>query len=128
MRFFTIAITSFAACAYAIPQLTGGMRVTDTSNQPRDQQGTDEINIPEHFACTADSDCVIRNVGNCCGYYPKCANADAELPDPCPGPGMAGVCGFPTIDSCKCGSHGGCISLQGETTVHGHQFDDSNKS
>ncbi|VUC29347.1 unnamed protein product [Clonostachys rosea] len=126
MRFFTIAITSLAACAYASPQLTGGMRATDTSHQPRSQpRGTDEIHIPEHLACIEDSDCVIRNVGNCCGYYPMCANADAELPDPCPEPGMFGVCGFPAIDSCKCGSRGGCISLQGENTVHGNQFDDS---
>lgn len=68
--------------------------------------------VPPHLACTQDSDCVIRNVGNCCGYYPQCANAGATLPKPCPG-GGASICGFPVIESCKCGSNGGCVSLQG---------------
>lgn len=57
--------------------------------------------------CQSDSDCVEKNVGNCCGGYPKCVRKDS-LPNPawvskfCVAQGMAGVCGFPKIDGCKC--------------------------
>jgi hypothetical protein len=54
------------------------------------------------YACRQASDCTIRNVGNCCGYYPRCVNANAILTPPDCSGGMAGVCGFPTITSCEC--------------------------
>lgn len=56
---------------------------------------------PIDYSCGADSDCVIKNVGNCCGYYPKCVNKDFTPGPACPDGGM-GVCGFPTIDYCRC--------------------------
>lgn len=58
-------------------------------------------------SCRVDSDCEIKNVGNCCGYFPACVNADAE-PDPeavmahCAETGMSSVCGFRHIESCSC--------------------------
>lgn len=30
-------------------------------------------------SCKASSDCVVKNVENCCGYYPLCVNKDAVL-------------------------------------------------
>lgn len=59
------------------------------------------------YSCTTDSDCEVMNVGNCCGYYPKCLNKDS-VTDPegvaeeCKKNGLASVCGFPSIDSCSC--------------------------
>ncbi|MCD9028923.1 hypothetical protein LDO26_11960 [Luteimonas sp. BDR2-5] len=58
-------------------------------------------------SCRVDSDCAVKNVGNCCGYQPACVNAAAE-PDPaavqadCARRGMAGVCGFVDIEACSC--------------------------
>ena len=59
------------------------------------------------YSCKTDSDCVIKNVGNCCGYYPKCVNKAFE-PNPeavqesCREKGLVSVCGFPEISSCEC--------------------------
>jgi hypothetical protein len=63
------------------------------------------------YACKVNLDCVITNVGNCCGYYPRCANVSATfVPPVCTG-GQAGACGFPSIDSCECRQNT-CVSLQ----------------
>lgn len=58
-------------------------------------------------SCKVDADCTVKNVGNCCGYYPACVNVDSPT-DPagvqaaCAASGMAGVCGFPEISACQC--------------------------
>lgn len=59
------------------------------------------------YGCSSDSDCEVKNVGNCCGYYPACVNKDSPTdPDAvraeCAKQGRAGVCGFPSITSCQC--------------------------
>ncbi len=60
-----------------------------------------------NYSCRTASDCEIKDVHNCCGYYPKCVNKDS-FTDPslvenlCQEQGMAGVCGFPEVNSCKC--------------------------
>lgn len=77
-------------------------------------QGTataqDDLSIvPEaHDAsCKVDSDCVVMDVGNCCGTYPACLNVNAK-PDPqavrdkCEKDGVSSICGFPDIRSCSC--------------------------
>lgn len=59
------------------------------------------------FDCQVDTDCAVMDVGNCCGHYPACVNT-ASTPDPaavareCAERGMAGICGFPVIESCAC--------------------------
>ena len=64
--------------------------------------------------CKVDSDCVVKDVGNCCGYYPACLNK-ASPTDPagvkaqCAKDGMASECGFPTIEGCRC-ANGQCIA------------------
>lgn len=63
------------------------------------------------YACKQNLDCVITNVGNCCGYYPRCANVSATFAPPVCTEGQAGVCGFPSIDSCECRQNV-CVSLQ----------------
>jgi len=59
------------------------------------------------YSCTADADCAVKNVGNCCGAMPACVNVDSAV-DPaavqsqCAKDGRAGVCGFREIESCSC--------------------------
>lgn len=62
---------------------------------------------PVDTTCSTDADCTVKNVGNCCGYYPACVNVDSPT-DPkgvqaeCARKGMASVCGFQDISSCSC--------------------------
>lgn len=72
-------------------------------------------------SCTTDADCTVKNVGNCCGYYPACVNADSPT-DPegvqarCAAEGRAGVCGFPEIASCQC-VQGSCQASRREALL-----------
>ena len=58
-------------------------------------------------SCRSDADCAVKNVGNCCGYYPACVNKDSPT-DPegvqaqCAKSGMMSVCGFADISACSC--------------------------
>lgn len=59
------------------------------------------------YSCGTDADCVVKNVGNCCGAYPACVNrASPTFPErvkaECGRKGMAGTCGFPVIEGCAC--------------------------
>lgn len=59
------------------------------------------------YSCTTDADCTVKDVGNCCGYYPQCLNVDSPT-DPkavqaeCRRQGMASVCGFQELSGCQC--------------------------
>lgn len=68
------------------------------------------------YSCKSDSDCVIKDVGNCCGFYPRCVSKDAETnPDLvkgfCAEKRLVSFCGFPSISSCECVS-GTCVGRQ----------------
>lgn len=58
-------------------------------------------------SCTRDSDCAVKDVGNCCGYYPACVNVNSPT-DPaavqaqCAREGTMSICGFPAISACQC--------------------------
>lgn len=64
-----------------------------------------EANI--NRSCQIDADCTVKDVHNCCGYFPACVNRDAQT-DPglvrrlCEQEQMAGICGFPEITACRC--------------------------
>ena len=67
----------------------------------------DEESGAVDMACARDSDCVVKNVGNCCGYFPACVNRDSEtFPErvklQCEKEGRSSVCGFREITSCIC--------------------------
>ena len=69
------------------------------------------------YRCKTDDDCAVKDVGNCCGYYPACVNRDSPtFPDrvkaECASKGTMGVCGFPTISSCSC-VEGRCAAVGG---------------
>lgn len=72
-------------------------------------------------SCKTDSDCVVKDVGNCCGAYPMCVNKDAKT-DPaavraqCAKDGMASVCGFQEVSGCQC-VKGQCENLTGGAAV-----------
>ncbi len=58
-------------------------------------------------SCTVDADCTVKNVGNCCGYYPACVNVDSptfpeQVQARCEREGLSSVCGFPEIRACQC--------------------------
>ncbi len=68
------------------------------------------------YACTQDSDCVVKDVHNCCGYYPACVNTNAVIDIKaverrCAKENVAGVCGFPVISGCAC-QGGACVNIQ----------------
>ncbi len=58
-------------------------------------------------SCRSDADCVVKDIGSCCGYFPACVNKDSPT-DPaavraqCEQTGMASVCGFREITACTC--------------------------
>lgn len=58
-------------------------------------------------SCRTSADCVVKNVGSCCGAMPSCVNANAK-PDPaavqaqCARNGMSSICGFKEVTGCSC--------------------------
>jgi hypothetical protein len=69
---------------------------------------------PQAIACQTDTDCTVKNVGNCCGYYPACVHKDQTVdPDAvqarCNAEGKSSICGFPEITACAC-VEGRCVS------------------
>jgi hypothetical protein len=69
-----------------------------------------------HNVCRTADDCSIENVGNCCGYYPRCVSQDNPTPRPDCSGGVAGVCGWPEITHCECVENT-CRSMQGDNEV-----------
>lgn len=59
------------------------------------------------YTCRTDTDCAVKDVGNCCGYYPACVNKDSptfpeQVKAECEKNGVMAVCGFPEIAGCQC--------------------------
>jgi len=73
-------------------------------------------------SCKTDADCAVKNVGSCCGYYPRCLNKDSptfpeQVKARCAKQGRMGVCGFPAISACHC-DQGKCTAIGGGVPVH----------
>lgn len=73
-------------------------------------------------SCKTDSDCAVKNVGNCCGYYPRCVNKDSptfpeQVKAQCSKQSHVGVCGFPAISGCRC-DQGRCTDVGNGSPVH----------
>jgi len=77
--------------------------------------------ITVDYSCKSNADCSVKNVGNCCGYYPACVNVNSPT-DPqavqaeCAKKGMMSVCGFPEISACTC-NQGRCEAASGNVQV-----------
>lgn len=59
------------------------------------------------YSCKVDADCAVKNVGNCCGYYPACTNIDSptfpeQVQQRCAADGTSSICGFREISACQC--------------------------
>jgi hypothetical protein len=94
-----VGATTPPAPAPKKPMRTGGPLPADPVEAP--------VPGKVDLSCKTDADCTVKNVGNCCGYYPACVNANSPT-DPkgvqaeCAKKGMVSVCGFPEISSCSC--------------------------
>ncbi len=131
-RFMTMlcALLLMAACAAPAPQsatspakpapaitqpATPAPSATDTPRIGTPKPASGEVVVDR--SCRTDTDCTVKDVGNCCGYYPACVNVNSPT-DPegvkarCAKEGMMGVCGFPAIDSCSC-VNGQCAAAGG---------------
>ena len=70
------------------------------------------------LSCRVADDCAVKNVGNCCGYFPACVNKDSAV-DPaavraeCERTGTSSVCGFQDIQACEC-AQGQCRAVSGK--------------
>lgn len=69
------------------------------------------------YSCRTSADCEVKDVGNCCGYYPACVNTDSptfpeQVKADCAKDGMSSICGFPSISSCDC-IEGRCAAING---------------
>lgn len=108
MRSFSILclwLLALMATACAAPSAPGQAAPPAPAAEARDDVAGDPLQLDR--SCQDDSDCAVKNVGNCCGYFPDCVNRDAQ-PDPaavrerCAETGMASVCGFREISACSC--------------------------
>jgi hypothetical protein len=100
-----ILLLSLCACAHAAPPRLLGPPIT-----PEDTVD---------YRCSDDADCVVKDVGNCCGRFDACVNRDSptfpeQVRAECAKKGMAGVCGFPVIEGCRC-VEGHCRDAAGGT-------------
>ena len=62
------------------------------------------------YSCDTDTDCAIKDVGNCCGTYPACVNSGSptfpeQVKAQCAESGMSSICGFPVLSGCQCVEH-----------------------
>lgn len=74
-------------------------------------------------SCRTSADCEVKDVGNCCGYYPGCVNKDSptfpeQVKADCGKDGMSSICGFPSISSCDC-VEGRCAAITGPSANPG---------
>lgn len=72
-------------------------------------------------SCRTDSDCAVKDVGNCCGAYPMCVNKDARtnpaaVRAQCEKDGMASICGFQEVSGCQC-VKGRCENISNGSAV-----------
>ena len=70
-----------------------------------------------NYECSVPADCAVKDVGNCCGYYPACVNKDSptfpeQVKAQCKKEGISSVCGFQDIAGCDC-IEGRCTARPG---------------
>ncbi|QDH70775.1 hypothetical protein FKV23_12305 [Lysobacter alkalisoli] len=133
-RFATLFITMlfastlFALAACAAPPTTAPAATYDDVAPAAATPAADPMNLPGaqepasgpvqvDRSCKTNADCTVKDVGNCCGYYPACVNVNSPT-DPegvraaCAKSGMMSVCGFREISSCQC-VEGKCEAANG---------------
>jgi hypothetical protein len=89
----------------AVPPVAEGRALT--AAPPTDEPATLAEPGEVDYGCEVDDDCEVKNVGNCCGYYPACVNRASEtFPEQvqarCRASGEMSICGFAEIQQCRC--------------------------
>ena len=89
--------------ASAAPVVAAPAPAAPPAADPKGSDGTMAVD----YSCSTDAECTVKNVGNCCGYYPACVNVDSPtFPDQvkaeCQRTGTSSICGFPDIQGCQC--------------------------
>ena len=120
---FSLATSMLAACAApASMSPATDSAAAETTSKPAPPTSTPYPPRPVSqpvtvdYSCRSNSDCAVKDVGNCCGTMPACVNKDSPT-DPqavraqCAANGQMGICGFQEISSCQCVS-GRCESAQ----------------
>ncbi len=109
-----LALSLLAACsaqqATTAPAAASPLMGAET---PRAAAGP----LQPDLSCEVADDCAVKNVGNCCGYFPACVNRDSTVdPDAvraeCERTGTSSVCGFQDIQACEC-AQGQCRAVSG---------------
>lgn len=64
--------------------------------------------------CNSNADCVVKDVGSCCGYRPACLNRDSPtfadaVKARCKAESRMGMCGGIAVSGCQC-SNGHCAA------------------
>lgn len=101
-------IALIAGCA--APATTAATQAAPATAAPSPARATP---VKVDTSCTSDAQCVVKNVGSCCGELPACVNADSPT-DPaavqaqCRASGRVGICGFRPISACQCQA-GTCV-------------------
>lgn len=115
-----IALSLVACTTHTAPTAAPGSPALGPTVPGQAAPGSDPANPPGHFdaatglqpgatvrSCKTDSDCAVKDVGSCCGYFPMCVNKDAKT-DPaavmaqCKKDGMSSICGFREVSGCQC--------------------------
>lgn len=111
-----IAFGALALGACGSTASGNGGAATDASGKPLIAQPVSSAPVPAteaakpgevDYSCTTDADCAVKDVGNCCGYYPACVNTNSptfpeQVKAECAQNDMQSVCGFRDIEGCAC--------------------------
>ena len=100
-----VACTAPATSADAAPQ-DPAAKAPPPMSRPLPANRVREAPVID-YSCKVDTDCAVKNVGNCCGEMPACVNKDsptdpAAVQSQCAKEGRMDVCGFREISSCSC--------------------------
>ena len=96
------------------------VKVADSDVAPAPKPTVDATSQRVGVQCDSDSDCLVKDVGSCCGYFPRCVNKDSptypeQVKAQCAKEGRASICGFPAISGCQCVAHE-CVNVNAGAT------------
>ena len=106
----TSSPTPAPASEAAAPAATAPEPAAPAPQFPTPGQHSDALEpvaIAMDLSCASDDDCVVKNVGNCCGQFNACVNRGSPA-DPsavmaqCAKEGKMSICGAPVIAGCAC--------------------------
>lgn len=119
-RCIALFCLALAACAASPSPGNTGSETTATATVAESASAPaaadiDATSLRIGVQCDSDADCAVKDVGSCCGYYPRCVNKDsptypALVKAQCRKEGRSSTCGFPAISGCQCAAHE-CVNV-----------------